>query len=101
MTSTAPNLEFPPDAEGTPGLGGPEREPFLTHYRQFRFAFPDRRSAVVETAAERELALLRALFDHREACKITHPYPCDLGVLGDAVAGAASDSSPTMPAAAS
>jgi alpha-glucoside transport system permease protein len=32
MSSTAPNLEFPPDAEGTPGLGGPEREPFLTRW---------------------------------------------------------------------
>jgi len=32
MSSTAPNLEFPPDAEGAPGLGGPEKEPFLTRW---------------------------------------------------------------------
>lgn len=32
MTSTAPNLEFPPDAEGTPGVGGPEKEPWTTRW---------------------------------------------------------------------
>jgi hypothetical protein len=68
-----------------------EREQFLTHYRQFRFAFPTRSSRAVESAAERERTLLRALFDGRQARKVSHPYPCDIGELGDAVAAAVDD----------
>jgi len=66
-----------------------EREPFMAHYRQFRFAFPDCRSAVVDSAVRREAELLRALFDERPAAKVAHPYPCDLKALGDAVWAAA------------
>jgi len=62
-----------------------ERAHFLDHYQQFRFAFPSRRSDVVETATARERVLLEALFDGRTAGKVTHPYPCHLGVLGDHV----------------
>ena len=62
-----------------------EREPLLRHYRQYRFAFPDRRSAVVETVEERETALLREIFDGRPAAKVQHPYPCDIPELGRAV----------------
>jgi hypothetical protein len=65
-----------------------ERDQFLTHYLQFRFAFPTRRSSVVECAPERERALLRALFDGRDARKVLHPYPCNLAELGDAVEAA-------------
>ena len=62
-----------------------EREQFMAHYRQFRFAFPSRRSTMVETAAVTEERLLRATFDGRAAGKVSHPYPCDIAALGDAV----------------
>lgn len=32
MSSTAPNLEFPPEAEGAPGLGGPAGESWRTRW---------------------------------------------------------------------
>jgi hypothetical protein len=68
-----------------------ERAPLLAHYRQFRFAFPDRRSMLVEQANALEEQLLSELFDDRPAAAVTHPYPCDIVALGDAVLSAASD----------
>jgi hypothetical protein len=62
-----------------------ERAAFLAHYRQFRFAFPDRPSEVVEGAAQRERTLLSTHFDGRPVAKVSHPYPCDLTDLGEAV----------------
>jgi hypothetical protein len=86
----------------TTGLAGPtevsgrmaaslaeERAPFLAHYRQFRFAFPDLSSPLVESAEAREAALLARLFDVRRCAKVAHPHPCDLVALGDAVLSAA------------
>ncbi len=67
-----------------------ERAPFLTHYRQFRFGCPDRSSELVETAAEIEARLLTLHFDGRPAAVVRHPYPCDIGALGEAVLAAAS-----------
>lgn len=55
-----------------------EREPFMAHYRQFRFAFPDRSSALVERAPEREQELLRKLLGARPAFQLRHPYPFEL-----------------------
>jgi hypothetical protein len=66
-----------------------EREPFLSHYRQFRFAFPERSSSLVETSKEREAELLAHLFDGRPAARVIHPHPCDILALGDAVLSAA------------
>ncbi|HET7356775.1 MAG TPA: hypothetical protein VFJ09_08880 [Nocardioidaceae bacterium] len=68
-----------------------ERAPFLEDYRQFRYAFPDQTSPLVETAAEREARLLGALLDGRPAARVAHPYPCDLAQLGAAVRRAALD----------
>jgi hypothetical protein len=68
-----------------------ERAAFLTHYRQFRYAFPDRPSSLVETASEQEAQLLAALFDGRPAATVAHPYPCDIAELGRAVLSAARD----------
>jgi hypothetical protein len=67
---------------------GEEREPLMSHYRQFRFAFPDRRCALLEEAPQREAALLSQVLDGRPAAKVTHPYPCDIAALGDAVLSA-------------
>ena len=74
-----------------------ERAPFLEDYRQFRYAFPELASPVVETAAERETRLLGALFDDRPAARVAHPYPCDLAELGAAVRRAALAASAPRP----
>lgn len=66
-----------------------ERAPFVAHYRQFRFAFPELSSPLVESAATREAALLARMFDGRRCAKVCHPHPCDLAALGDAVLSAA------------
>jgi len=70
-----------------------ERASFLEDYRQFRYAFPDQKSPLVEAAAEREARLLGALLDDRPAARVAHPYPCDLAQLGAAVRRAALDAS--------
>ncbi|HEU5043024.1 MAG TPA: hypothetical protein VFT75_02695 [Nocardioidaceae bacterium] len=75
-----------------------ERAPFMEDYRQFRYAFPDQTSALVETAAEREASLLGVIFDHRPAARIAHPYPCDLAGLGAAVRRAALEAPVAGPA---
>lgn len=75
-----------------------ERAPFMAHYRQFRYAFPGRRSEAVESAPATEARLLAELFDHRPAAKVVHPYPCDIAELGRAVLAAARDT-PAAPTA--
>jgi hypothetical protein len=62
-----------------------ERTQFMEHYDQFRYAFPDRVSDVVERAHETETALLRQVLEGRPAAKVLHPYPCDITELGNAV----------------
>lgn len=66
-----------------------ERAVFLTHYRQFRFAFPDRPSPLLEFANVLEAELLAARFDHRTCASVSHAHPCDIRALGDAVLAAA------------
>jgi hypothetical protein len=62
-----------------------EREPLRQVYAQFRFAFPDRRNALLEDAAEREQALLLQVFAGKPAFVAEHPYPVDLARLFDAM----------------
>jgi hypothetical protein len=66
-----------------------ERAALAAHYRQFRYAFPDRRNELIEQAPAMEARLLAALFDGRPAAKVCHPYPCNLTELGGAVVSAA------------
>lgn len=66
-----------------------ERAPFMSHYTQFRYAFPSRSSDLVETAGMLERRLLRDLFDARPAVTVRHPYPVDIAAFGDAVLAAA------------
>jgi hypothetical protein len=69
-----------------------ERAPFLQAYRQFRYLFPERRSAVVEDAVATERRLLDQYLGDRPAHLLRHPYPVRLetlvgpveSVLGDA-----------------
>jgi hypothetical protein len=67
-----------------------ERAPLLDHYQHFRFAFPQQTSEAIETAQASETRLLAQLFDGRPAARVSHPYPCEIAALGQAViAGAA------------
>lgn len=58
-----------------------ERSQFMACYREFQFAFPDRRSPAVENAAERERDLLDRIFADRVAHAVRHPYPVRLNSL--------------------
>ena len=71
-----------------------ERAPMMVHYRQFRYAFPDRPSPLLEQASEIESRLLSERLDNVPGGKVTHPHPCDVQVLGRAVLEAAGKLSP-------
>jgi hypothetical protein len=66
-----------------------ERAPLMEHYRQFRYAFPDRPSPLLESAGDLEARLLAERLDHVPSAKVTHPHPCDVHELGRAVLDAA------------
>jgi hypothetical protein len=68
-----------------------ERAPLMVHYRQFRFAFPDRSCSLLESAGDLEARLLAERLDHVPSAKVTHPHPCDVHELGRAVLDAARD----------
>jgi hypothetical protein len=61
-----------------------ERRALTTAYQQFRFAFPDRACAALETVRERERALLVDALDDLPAYELRHPYPVGLHDLYDA-----------------
>ncbi len=65
-----------------------EREPFLYHYRQFRFAFPDLGSELVDNAATLESDLLAQVLDGVPAYQLGHPYPFAFDTLVAPVAAA-------------
>jgi hypothetical protein len=62
-----------------------ERAPLMVHYRKFQYAFPDRSSPLLESAGEFEAHLLAERLDHVPSAKVTHPHPCDVHELGQAV----------------
>lgn len=68
-----------------------ERAVFMAHYRQFRYAFPQLSSPMLELADATEAELLAASFDQRPCLKVSHPHPCDITALGEAVLEAAHD----------
>jgi hypothetical protein len=61
-----------------------ERRELRAVYDQFRFAFPDRRNALLEGAGNRELQILTSAFADRDALELRHPYPVSLQELYDA-----------------
>ena len=61
-----------------------ERAPLTTAYQQFRFAFPDRVSAALDTVRERELALLVDALDGPARLRDPPPVPGPLHDLCDA-----------------
>jgi hypothetical protein len=62
-----------------------ERSALLTHYRHFRYAFPDRDNPVLDNAGELDAKLLSAVLDGRGSVAVLHPHPCDIQLLGRAV----------------
>jgi hypothetical protein len=52
-----------------------ERAPLLEAYDVYRYAFPGRRSALIDTAPERERAMLSERLAGRAALLVRHPYP--------------------------
>jgi len=62
-----------------------ERQRLLGSYLQFRFAFPERRSEIVDAAAERERELLLEHFSDLEACVVMHRFPPSIPSLFDAL----------------
>jgi len=63
-----------------------ERLGLTALYEQFRFAFPDRRSALVDSAADLEQVLLHKVLQGKRAFAVRHPYPTRLAGLHDAMA---------------
>jgi hypothetical protein len=65
-----------------------ERSEFMAYYRQFRFAFPDRRSTVVEDATDAEARLLGSVLTGVPCHWVRHPYPVTISGLVDPVLSA-------------
>lgn len=55
-----------------------ERQELLSFYRQFRFAFPGRRSSVIDASEEMERQLLSERLSPLPAVWFRHPYPVDI-----------------------
>lgn len=66
-----------------------ERHGLLAAYQQFRFAFPDRRSRVLDEAPVIEAGLINQVLGGRPATWLRHPYPCDLESLYGPIAAVA------------
>jgi hypothetical protein len=63
-----------------------ERAPLLTAYQAFRYAFPDRRSDLLDRAEERERELLPRALGGIPALQVRHPYPFSFPAMADALA---------------
>ena len=62
-----------------------ERQRLLASYLEFRFAFPDRSSALLEGAEERQREMLLERFAATEAHIALHPFPPSIPSLFDAI----------------
>jgi hypothetical protein len=63
-----------------------EDQRLVSCYHRFRFAFPGRSCALLDTAHERRRALLHAALDGVPAFEVRHPYPVELPALYAALA---------------
>lgn len=57
----------------------------LADYLKFRFAFPQRQSALVEEAAETQKRLLHRVLEGKECYAVYHPFPASIPALFDAL----------------
>ncbi len=62
-----------------------ELTPLLDAYRMFRFAFPDRRSDLLDNLEDRLAAALHDALDTVRGWKLEHPYELDLERLAEAL----------------
>jgi hypothetical protein len=62
-----------------------ERSNFMSYYRKFRFAFPEKRNPLIDAADDVERERLRRAFENRECHEVLHPYPVSIPALFDAV----------------
>ncbi len=58
-----------------------EQEELMAVYEAFRFAFPDRKNALIEEMEARQQTLLEQAFADKESYLIRHPYPVSLHLL--------------------
>ena len=63
-----------------------EQAPLRTWYRQFRFAFPDRESPVLEAAPTLHRAALQRTLAGKATWAVDHPYPVALPKLFEVMA---------------
>ncbi len=52
-----------------------ERDRFLSYYRQFRFAFPDRANSLIDESERLQRELLLRVLSTKPAHVVLHPYP--------------------------
>lgn len=64
-----------------------EHRELLEQYRKFRFAFPDRRSDLLDHLEERYTDALARAFAGKPAHVVAHPYPAHIPSLYDAMRG--------------
>lgn len=62
-----------------------ERLEFLSSYLKFRFAFPERRNALIEDAQELEQTLLERRLAGKDAYVVYHPFPAPIPALFEAI----------------
>lgn len=65
-----------------------EQLPLSAPYLAYQFAFPGRRSELLDSAHAVQSRLLTRAFAGKEAYMVRHPYPCELHELFDAMAPA-------------
>ena len=63
-----------------------ERLDFMAFYLKLRFAFPERRSELVERAESLEETRLREALADKETYEVRHPYPVSIAALHEALA---------------
>jgi hypothetical protein len=62
-----------------------ERAPFMSFYRKFRFAFPDRANVHIDNADVTERERLQRVLRGRECYVVHHPYPPSIRALHDTI----------------
>ncbi len=69
-----------------------ERDDFLSYYRKFRFAFPDRPNDFIEQTPELQRQHLTDALTGKEAYVVYHPYPVVIPDIYDAIRPLCTDS---------
>lgn len=62
-----------------------ERDDFVSYYRKFRFAFPDRPNEMLDRADQIQREMLETALKGKEAYAVYHPYPVAIPSLFEAI----------------